>query len=159
MRNLEKVWKAEQEAEKEKTKLEQLRREKQQERELEELETLHRGPDADRYNYISKVFIIFRKKAEKLDWMYAGTSNSTGANSLSEDYLLGKRRLDSAVSERTSSNLDIKIASAPKRLLVDDQSTLERDLKRKSREDPMFVVKQRADELKKKRLHIKRPRS
>lgn len=39
--NLEKVWKAEQSAEKEKAKLEQLRKEKQQERELEELQKLH----------------------------------------------------------------------------------------------------------------------
>jgi hypothetical protein len=38
---LEKVWKAEQNAEKEKAKLDQLRKEKQQERELEELQRLH----------------------------------------------------------------------------------------------------------------------
>ena len=39
--NLEKVWKAEQSADKEKAKLDQLRKEKQQERELEELQKLH----------------------------------------------------------------------------------------------------------------------
>jgi len=38
---LEKVWKAEQNSEKEKAKLDQLRKEKQQERELEELQRLH----------------------------------------------------------------------------------------------------------------------
>jgi uncharacterized membrane protein len=43
LRNLEKVWKAEQEAEKEKAKLDQLRKEKQQEHELEELERMHSG--------------------------------------------------------------------------------------------------------------------
>ena len=39
--NLEKVWKAEQNAEKEKAKLEQLRKGKQQERELEDLQSLN----------------------------------------------------------------------------------------------------------------------
>lgn len=40
-RNLEKVWLAEQNAEKEKQKVEQLRKEKQQERAAEDLQRLH----------------------------------------------------------------------------------------------------------------------
>ena len=50
--NLEKVWKAEQSAEKEKSKLDQLRKEKQQERELEELQNLHDQNSNEKYYLI-----------------------------------------------------------------------------------------------------------
>lgn len=40
MRNLEKVWKAEEEAKKEELKLEELKKEKRRERELEELQRI-----------------------------------------------------------------------------------------------------------------------
>ena len=53
--NLEKVWKAEQSAEKEKSKLDQLRKEKQQERELEELQNLHDQNSNEKYSQSTAV--------------------------------------------------------------------------------------------------------
>lgn len=138
------MWKAEQNAEKEKTKLDQLRKEKQHERELEELQRLQDQVDGG------------RKRGEKLDWMYAGSS-AMASSSTSEDYLLGRRRVDSVLNSQSQQTV-AKPARAPQNLLADDQSALDKDLLRKVREDPMFKIKQQEQALQKKRSLAKKVR-
>lgn len=62
--------------------MDQLRKEKEEERQLQELQRLQEEQTG-------------RKRTEKLEWMYAtpATGSSTNKNDL-EDYLLGKKRVD-----------------------------------------------------------------
>ena len=83
--------------------------------------------------------------------MYAGSSAAT-ASGVAEEYLLGKRRVDSVLNSQTSVSSTIKSNSkVPQNLLADDQSALDKDLMRRVREDPMFKIKQQELALKKKR--------
>lgn len=62
--------------------MDQLRKEKEEERQLQELQRLQEEQTG-------------KKRADKLEWMYAApaTGSSTNKNDL-EDYLLGKKRVD-----------------------------------------------------------------
>lgn len=62
--------------------MDQLRKEKEEERQLQELQRLQEEQTG-------------KTRQEKLDWMYAtpATGSSQNANDL-EDYLLGKKRVD-----------------------------------------------------------------
>lgn len=145
MRNMEKTWLAEQAAEKEKQKLEQLRKEKQQERALEDLQDLQNQTSklVSPYKYIVLI-LFYRKKKEQLDWMYSGTS--TSASNVQEEYLLGKRKIhfqdapmnSSKNSEMLSSNTSIWKASS---------AVSDRDLESKAREDPLMMIKKREMEV------------
>ena len=62
--------------------MDQLRKEKEEERQLQELQRLQEQQTG-------------KKRTEKLEWMYStpATGTSTNSNDL-EDYLLGKKRVD-----------------------------------------------------------------
>lgn len=91
--NQERVWKAEQAANEEKKMLAQLRKEREEERQLEELHRLQEASTG-------------KKRVEKLDWMYAapGTEGGTlggariGEREM-EEYLLGKKRVDEVLGQ------------------------------------------------------------
>ncbi|RKP40036.1 hypothetical protein BJ085DRAFT_13346 [Dimargaris cristalligena] len=92
-RNQEKLWKAEQRAEEEKAKTEQLRKERAEERALEELQQLQENAG-------------HKTKSERLDWMYTGGGTGMGAqgevenDEEREDYLLGRRRVDTLLDRQ-----------------------------------------------------------
>ena len=66
----------------EKKKLDQLRKEKDEERQMQELQRLQEESTG-------------RKRTEKLEWMYATPATGSGQNKNElEDYLLGKKRVD-----------------------------------------------------------------
>lgn len=66
----------------EKKKLDQLRKEKDEERQMQELQRLQEESTG-------------RKRTEKLEWMYATPATGSGQNKNDlEDYLLGKKRVD-----------------------------------------------------------------
>jgi hypothetical protein len=87
--------------------------------------------------------------------MYAGSSNAT-TSGVAEEYLLGKRRVDSVLNAQNSASSSKSASNGTKNLLVDDQSALDKDLLRKVREDPMFKIKQQELTLKKKRALLKK---
>ena len=87
--------------------------------------------------------------------MYAGSSNAA-ASGVAEEYLLGKRRVDSVLNVQNSVSSSKSTFNGPKNLLVDDQSALDKDLLRKVREDPMFKIKQQELARKKKRALLKK---
>ena len=87
--------------------------------------------------------------------MYAGSSAAT-ASGVAEEYLLGKRRVDSVLNSQTSVYSAKTNTKAPQNLLADDQSALDKDLMRRVREDPMFKIKQQELALKKKRALLKK---
>jgi Pre-mRNA splicing factor len=62
--------------------LDQLRKELEEERQLQELQRLQEEQTG-------------KKRSEKLEWMYATPASGSGANANElEDYLLGKKRVD-----------------------------------------------------------------
>ena len=90
--NQERVWKAEKAANEDKKALAQLRKEREEERQLQELQALQEAATG-------------KKRVDKLDWMYAAPGNEGGAlgghrmgDKEMEDYLLGKKRVDDVLS-------------------------------------------------------------
>ncbi len=105
--------------------------------------------------YINNYLWYYRKKVEKLDWMYSGSSTAASSG-VAEEYLLGKRRVDSVLNSQNSASSSKSVITSSKNLLVDDQSALDKDLIRRVREDPMFKIKQQELALKKKRALLKK---
>lgn len=73
--------------------MQQLRKEQEEERQLAELQRLQEQATG-------------KKRVDKLDWMYAAPSNENGAlggakisETMMEDYLLGKRRVDDVLAQ------------------------------------------------------------
>lgn len=91
--------------------------------------------------------------------MYAGSS-SAAASGVAEEYLLGKRRVDTILNNQNSvsSSKSKILQKSPQNLLADDQNALDKDLMRKVQEDPMFKIKQQELALKKKKALLKKVR-
>ncbi len=81
-KNQEKIWKLEQKVIDEKKKLEQLKKELQEERDREELDRLRTGKR--------------KKDNERLEWMYSQgiTTTSETIAQEKEDFLLGRKRIE-----------------------------------------------------------------
>ncbi|QDS72579.1 hypothetical protein FKW77_000978 [Venturia effusa] len=89
MSNQKKVWEAEKGALDERKKLEQLKKEREEERAIEELQKLQASSGNSSQPLIPA----------KLQWMYQG--GSSGGNALdNESFLLGKRRIDALVLKK-----------------------------------------------------------
>ncbi len=90
LRNIEKVWKREQAANEEKKKTDQLRKELEEERSVEELKRMQAAAGG-------------RKYLEKVDWMYASGPTGTGAVLADEreEFLLGRKKVDKLVETGT----------------------------------------------------------
>ncbi|RKP25955.1 Pre-mRNA splicing factor-domain-containing protein, partial [Syncephalis pseudoplumigaleata] len=120
-RNQEMVWKREQEVAEENKKLEQLRKELEEERQLQELQRIQEASGG-------------RKRTERLEWMYAagpGQSAATRTADL-EQYLLGKKRADDKLSGGSTSLFQ---------KAMNQQANSARDMYAKVREDPLFLIK------------------
>lgn len=83
-----------------------------------------------------KSFYCFRKREERLDWMYSGVV--TSAKSLQEDYLLGRRRIG-----------DVAIIPVQREAVKqpDHSDVISRDMEQKLREDPLFEIRKQEYEL------------
>ena len=80
--NQERVWKVEKVKAEEAKKTKQLMKERDEERQLAELQRMQEEQTG-------------KKKVDKLDWMYAAPASGGGIKGDElEDYLLGKRRVD-----------------------------------------------------------------
>lgn len=127
MQNMERVWKAEERTKREKQQIEQLLKEKAEERMREDL-------------HQTAVDAGFKEKGSKLDWMYQGTLYDK------EDYLLGKP-IDRAALGKEKEPDPFTMGGQPGAtfLAAGASEALKdpRDLARKVRADPMFAIKQR----------------
>lgn len=87
-RNQEKIWKLEQKAEEELKKVEQLKKELEEERAVHDLKVLHEATGRT-------------KKNDRLEWMY--NAGPAGGNNVSvedkEAFLLGKKRVDKLIEQ------------------------------------------------------------
>ncbi|CAG8628149.1 5574_t:CDS:2 [Rhizophagus irregularis] len=130
IKNQERVWKEEQKASEEQKKLNQLKKEKEEERQLQELRQIQESAGG-------------RKGQERLDWMYAaGPNQSSSAKAQElEDYLLGKKRIDSLIEQGTSID---KLSADSKEIfssISNPNANNYRDTQSKIREDPLFLIK------------------
>ncbi|OXH33792.1 pre-mRNA-splicing factor CWC25 [Cryptococcus neoformans] len=128
--NQERVWKAEKAANEEKKMLAQLRKEREEERQLEELHRLQEASTG-------------KKRVEKLDWMYAAPSTEGGALGGArigerdmEEYLLGKKRVDEVLGQG-----DKNIGAASREFIALQNANTARDTAAKIREDPLLAIK------------------
>lgn len=135
LRNVEKVWKAEQKAEAESKKIEQLRKELEEERAREEMQrhAVQQG--------------IAKKKGERLDWMYAAAAGQVDH----EMYLLGKP-VDKAVDPMAQENEEDSTAPGAS-FMNDTGANSVNDLAAKVRDDPLFLIKKKEEEKRKELLH------
>lgn len=82
-KNQERVWKEEQKKKEEDSKIEQMRKELAEERQLQDLQRMQEDAGT-------------KQRSNKLDWMYASPNanlNGTADNTM-EDFLLGKKNVD-----------------------------------------------------------------
>lgn len=138
MQNLERVWKAEQRDEAERKRIAELQAEIREERAREEMQQMAVESG------------VMKARDERVDWLYKGPGTVNR-----DEYLLGKP-IDKAVDptlieeEREKQALE----SGPGALFASiDTSNTSIDLEVKIREDPLFIIRKREEEAKKRLLN------
>lgn len=136
MKNQEKVWKLEQEALEERKKIQERQLEIAKEKELTELKALQYAKTGTKPN-------------DRMEWMYDQSGVGDGGKlitSEAEDYLLGKKRVDSLIINGAGNSVEEKKIGFDK--FDNEQSKIsQRDEMARSRDDPMMRIK--AQQLKK----------
>lgn len=124
--NQEKLWLARQAKAEEDKKLAILKKELEEQRQVEELQRLQQGS---------------KKKLDRMDWMYAGSaSSSTQSAMIQEEYLLGKRK----ITDISEDNLNFSSSDDMGTKNTNDYTTCSaRDMETKLREDPLFIIKKK----------------
>ncbi|CAI9611809.1 unnamed protein product [Staurois parvus] len=139
LRNVEKVWKAEQRHDAEQKKIEELQRELREERAREEMQKYAEDTGA------------VKKKEEKLDWMYQGPAGMVNR----EEYLLG-RPVDKFILDKMQdpeSGPSQETGLLPGSIFSNPGATSALDMSNKIREDPLFMIRKREDEKKREVLN------
>ncbi|KAE9400574.1 hypothetical protein BT96DRAFT_919413 [Gymnopus androsaceus JB14] len=124
LKNQERVWLEEKKARR--RSFDQLRKEKEEERQLQELQRLQEEKTG-------------KKRTEKLEWMYTtpASGSTQNANDL-EDYLLGKKRVDKILT----ADENAKLGASNKNFIAVQNANTARDIASKIREDPLLAIKQ-----------------
>ncbi|GAA5870999.1 hypothetical protein JCM3774_003499 [Rhodotorula dairenensis] len=128
--NQERVWKKEKEALEERKKLQQLQKELEQERAVQELQRLQEAAGG-------------KTREQRVDWMYAAPAEGSGPNPDElEAYLLGKKRVDKLLKGNEEKLLAAPSNDAPGSSFQSLQSAnTARDTAAKIREDPLLAIK------------------
>ena len=131
MSNQKRVWEEESKALGERKKIEQVLKERAEERQIHELEQLRESAGG-------------RKKVDRVDWMYNGPgSGGVGVGGVSEEmegYLLGKRKLDGLVKKSEADNLR-KESDQGSFMALNQNANSARDTMAKVANDPMLAIK------------------
>ncbi|NXK97106.1 CWC25 factor, partial [Formicarius rufipectus] len=139
LRNVEKVWKAEQKHQAERRKIEELQRELQEERAREEMQ---------RY---AEDMGTLRKREEKLEWMYQGPGGMVNR----EEYLMG-RPVDKFILEKAEDKeggCSSETGLLPGSIFAKSGANSVLDMANKIREDPLFMIRKREEEKKREVLN------
>lgn len=129
MSNQRRVWEEEKKALDERKRIEQMMKERQEERNIQEIQEMQEAAGGT-------------KRAQRVEWMYSGPSaGQTGTTEEMEGYLLGKRRIDGLIKGTESKKLE-KASTEDSFMALQNANTV-RDTAAKIREDPMLAIKQR----------------
>ncbi|EXJ58975.1 hypothetical protein A1O7_06406 [Cladophialophora yegresii CBS 114405] len=127
MSNQKKVWEEEKKALEERKKIDQIMKERAEERAIQELEDLQEAAGG-------------RKRQSRVDWMYNGpSSGQAGTTEEMEGYLLGKRRIDGLI--KGSENQKLEKSATEESFMALQNANTARDTAAKIREDPMLAIK------------------
>lgn len=127
MKNQQRVWEEEKKALDERKKIEQVQKERAEERQIQELQQMQEAAGG-------------KKRLNRVDWMYNGPSSGTaGTTEEMEGYLLGKRRIDGLIKTTEMKKLE-KNAGEDSFMALQHANTL-RDTAAKVRDDPMLAIK------------------
>nr|XP_046258229.1 pre-mRNA-splicing factor CWC25 homolog [Scatophagus argus] len=138
MKNIERVWKAEQKYEAERKKIEELQKELKEERNREEMT-----------RYAEETGAI-KKRDDRLDWMYQGPAGQVSR----DEYLLG-RAIDKQITdqyEEPESGPSAETGLLPGSIFNPTTPASNLDLAAKIREDPLFEIRKREEEKKREVL-------
>ncbi|XP_043969187.1 pre-mRNA-splicing factor CWC25 homolog [Gambusia affinis] len=138
MKNIERVWKAEQKYEAERKKIEELQKELKEERAREEITRYAEEKGA------------IKKKDDRLDWMYQGPAGQVSR----DEYLLG-RPIDKQITdqyEEPESGPSAETGLLPGSIFNLTTPASGLDLAAKIREDPLFQIRKREEEKKREVL-------
>ncbi|XP_014472916.1 PREDICTED: pre-mRNA-splicing factor CWC25 homolog [Dinoponera quadriceps] len=135
MKNMEKVWKAEQQNDQEKRRIAELKREIEMEKDRE-----------DMTKYAMEQGVIEKKDEKKLDWMYKGPNQMVNR----EEYLLG-RPVDKAFEQMVQAekaelnripknHVEYECIPPSLRFFSGNEQV---DLARKMQEDPLYTIKKK----------------
>ena len=129
MSNQRRVWEEEKKALDERKRIEQMMKERQEERNIQEIQEMQEAAGGT-------------KRAQRVEWMYSGPSaGQAGTTEEMEGYLLGKRRIDGLIKGTENKKLE-KASTEDSFMALQNANTL-RDTAAKIREDPMLAIKQR----------------
>ncbi|KAM0798311.1 Pre-mRNA splicing factor-domain-containing protein [Usnea florida] len=129
MSNQRRVWEEEKKALDERKRIEQMMKERQEERNIQEIQEMQEAAGGT-------------KRAQRVEWMYSGPSaGQTGTTEEMEGYLLGKRRIDGLI--KGTENKKLEKASTEDSFMALQNANTVRDTAAKIREDPMLAIKQR----------------
>lgn len=138
MKNMERVWKAEQKDNEEKKRIAELQREINAERDKEDMQ-----------KFAEDTGVVKKKDDVKLEWMYKGPSHSVNH----EDYLLGKaidKNFEKHQQEQQrggpSTSQDEERVPDAIRQAKSSVFSEQVDVARKMNEDPLMAIRQRAVE-------------
>lgn len=127
MSNQKKRWEEEQRALAERKKIDQIRKEREQERQIEELQNLQEAAGG-------------KRRQARVDWMYQGPSSGhTGTAEESEAFLLGKRRVDVLLQGKEKEGLQKSAGQEP--FAAVQNANTARDTASKIRDDPLLAIK------------------
>ncbi|KAM3864984.1 pre-mRNA-splicing factor CWC25 homolog [Diretmus argenteus] len=138
MKNIERVWKAEQKHEAERKKIEELQKELKEERAREEITKFAQETGA------------LKKKDDRLDWMYQGPGGQVSR----DEYLLG-RAIDKQITEQyeePESGPSAQTGLLPGSIFNPATPASNLDMAAKIREDPLFEIRKREEEKKREVL-------
>jgi len=128
MSNQKRVWEEEKKALDERKKIEQVLKERAEERQIQELQQMQEAAGG-------------KTRVDRVDWMYSGPANGQmGTTEEMEGYLLGKRRLDGLVKRDPSEALK-KNAGQDGFMAIQNANTI-KDTAAKIKSDPMLAIKQ-----------------
>ncbi|KIW67559.1 hypothetical protein PV04_06803 [Phialophora macrospora] len=127
MSNQKKVWEEEKKALEERKKVDQIMKERAEERAIQELENLQEAAGGS-------------KRLSRVEWMYNGpSSGQAGTTEEMEGYLLGKRRIDGLI--KGSENQKLEKSAPEESFMALQNANTARDTAAKIREDPMLAIK------------------
>ena len=127
MSNQKRVWEEEKKALEERKRIDQMMKERQEERNMQEIQQLAEANGGT-------------KRQVRVDWMYSGpASGQAGTTEEMEGYLLGKRRIDGLI--KGTENQKLEKSSNEESFMAMQNANTARDTALKVREDPMLAIK------------------